>query len=360
MTRALRFCPFLLILSLLATACGGDRHDSQQPAGGAPLSAPTARARLSTEPVLTETTGSVEPWRRVSPGTKLLGRITEAPVRVGDRVRSGQLLARLEREDLEAAVRQAEAALAMAEAEMDNAEAHFRRIVDLHERGSVTDKNLEDATAARRRGAAAVEQARANLSAAEVMLGYAEVPSPIDGWITAKHVEAGDMAAPGAPLFTVSDLSRVKIRLQVPETEVVGLERDAPVRVSVDALGRSWEATVDRINPSGDTASRTYRVELSLPNPEGDLKSGMFARAWLPRGEREVLRVPATAIVRRGQLEGLFVVGDDGVARLRWVRSGSHQDAGVEILSGLEAGETYVPDPPAGLTDGRRIEDGER
>jgi len=356
MTRTRPALGLLLAAMLPGAACGP--RDSGEGLPAPPSAAvATAVARRTAEPLLIEVTGGVAPKSSVSPGTKLLGRIEQVPVRVGDRVNRGQLLVLLERRDLEAAVRQAEAGVAMAEAESDNAEAQYRRIVGLHERGSVTDKNLEDATAAGRRGAAALQQARANLAAAEVMLDYAELRSPIDGWVTAKHVDAGDMAAPGAPLLTVEDLSRVKVLLEVAESDVVGLQRGTPVRVRVDALGTSWQATVDRVNPAGDSASRTYGVELSLPNPDGRLKSGMFARAWLPRGEHEVLTVPPESIVRRGQLEGVFAVGDDRVARLRWVRTGRRLDSGVEILSGLAAGETYVAEPPAGFADGTRVEE---
>jgi multidrug efflux system membrane fusion protein len=272
-------------------------------------------------------------------------------VREGDRVRSGDLLCRLEDADLRAAVEQAEAAVGMAEANRENAVAQHDRMVELHGRGSVTDKNLEDAVSASRVAEASVRQALAALAAARVSLSYAEVRSPVSGWVVARRTEVGNMAAPGAPLFTIEDLSRVKIVLQVPEADVVGLEAGGAATVEVDVLQRELPAAIHRVMPAGDPSSRTYEVQLVLDNPDGALRSGMFVRGRFARGDREGLRVPRTAVVHRGQLDGLFVVDEAGRARLRWVRLGRVEDDRVLILSGLEAGERFVVDPPVELVD---------
>ncbi len=355
-----------VVFSVVLTACGGGQD--MPPAGAHDLPGATAEpaavrlaiAEVETVPFRTRASGSVEPLRRVTPGTKLLGRVAAVAVGEGDRVERGQLLARLESSDLEAAVAQAEAALAMAEAELENARVHHTRMRDLHGRGSVTDKALEDATTGFEIARAAVAQAKANLAAAGVDRGYAEVRSPLAGWVVAKHVEAGDMSAPGAPMFTLEEVSKVKINVSVPEAEVVGLAEGGSARVEV--LDRRIDAAIDRIVPAGDPASRTFSVRLLLDNPDGALKSGMFARVSFEHGERRVLRVPPSAVVRRGQLEGLFVVSGSAArkARLRWIKTGrtSAGDGGearVEILSGLEAGEHYVLAPPPGLDDGEPV-----
>ena len=343
-----------LALSPILGACAGGKTTSP-PAPTEPVAVSIQTAASATLPERTEATGTVEPIRRVQPGTKILGRIDRVLVREGEKVARGQLLARLESADLEAAVASSQAAVRRAEADLENARVHHLRMADLHGRGSVTDKNLEDATARFRISTAALEEARAHLAATRVDLGYAEVRSPIDGWVTAKHVEAGDMAAPGAPFFVLEDLSRVKVIVQVPEAEVEGLEPDAPARVEI--LDREITARIDRVVPSADLGSRTFSVQLLLDNPEGAIKSGTFARASFPRAARPALLVPADALVGRGQLEGLFVVGDDGHARLRWVTTGRGDGDQIEILSGLEPGERFVRRPPASLGDGAAVEE---
>lgn len=351
----------LVTLAAVSIACGGgDSSALETRSASSPPDAPVevrlATAALESRPLLTRATGSIEPLRRVSPGTKILGRLDRVTVTEGDRVTAGTLLARLEDRDLQAAVGQAEASVRMAEAQLENARAQRARMEELHGRGSVTDKNLEDAVAAFRVAVAALDQARANVAAAQVALSYAEIKSPIGGWVVAKHVEAGDMATPGTPLFTIEDLSEVKVHVQVPEADVVGLTVGAQARVNV--LESDYEATIDHIVPAGDPASRTFSVKLLLDNADGLLKSGMYTRVSFARGERQTLRVDDADLVKRGQLDGLFVAGRDGRLSLRWVKTGRSEEGRTEILSGLEPGERYVVTPPPSLRDGVAFRDG--
>ena len=345
---------------MLAAGCGQEPATVAETPGGPPIEVATQVAASQPVADTVTVTGTVEPSRRASPGTKILGRVATVPVEEGQRVRSGQLLARLDDRDLRAAVHQAEAAVAMAEAQRTNALAQYERMQELIRRGAVTTKNLEDATAGYRVAEAGVAQAQANLDAARVTLGYAEVTSPLDGWVVTKRIEQGDMVAPGQPLFVVEDLEPVKVVAEVPERDVTGLAEGDVVRVELDALDLAEEARIERLVPSGDRQARTFELHTLLPNPEGRLKSGMFARVQLSRGSREALLVPRDAVVARGQLEGLFVVDDQQRAHLRWVRTGSVIGDQVELLSGLSPGERFVLAPPATLTDGATIRERER
>lgn len=340
------------VLLLLPACAGEDRPSSEDP--GPPVAVRVVTAELEAVPTAVTATGSTEAVRRTAPGTKILGRVDEVAVREGERVRQGQLLARLESRDLEAAVRQAEAAISMAEAELENARSQESRMRGLHSRGSATEKSLEDASAALAVRESALEHARANLEAAKVPLSYARIASPLDGWVVERRVEAGDLASPGVPLFVVEDLSRIKVTVRVPESGVVQLAPGGAATVTL--LGRDLPASIARIVPAGDPASRTFEVQLLLDNPEGDIKSGMFARTSFVVGERETLCVPQDAVFRRGQLDGVFVVDDEGRARLRWVRLGPLWQGCLEVLSGLEPAERVVVDPPADLQDGAPVE----
>lgn len=347
----------LAVLSggLALAGCGG----AEEPA--APAVRPSVRVEatlLEARPVprTVEAIGSVNAWVQVSPGTKIMGRVGAVAVRVGDSVRQGQVLATLEKQDLEAGAAQARATVAVAAADLENARAQFERMTQLHARNSVTEKSLEDATSTLRVAEARLAQAEAGLAAADVTLGYARIVSPISGRVTAKRVEAGDMASPGMALFTVEDTSKVKVVVQLAESDVVGLASGDPARVRVDVLEREWEATIGRVLPAGDPASRSFQIELELANADGQLKSGMFARAFLDRGTREALVVPRTAVVNRGPLEGVFTIDDRQVAHLRWVRLGPSHDDRVEVLSGLSGGERIVSAPPPGFVDGTPVE----
>lgn len=352
--------PLVAILAVsamlvVAAGCGGDAGSTALEDTRASIPVETRGAQLVTESVGTSATGSVEPITRAMPGTKIMGRIARVPAREGNSVRKGQLLAELESADLQAALEQAKAGVAMAEAQLENARATHERMKDLHARGSVTDKNLEDAIAGFRMAEAGLKQAEANVSAAQVMLSYARIVSPISGQVVERRVEAGDMAAPGMPMFVIEDVSRVKLIVQVPESEIATISEGDVVRVGFDAIEGSFESQVHRVLPAADRMSRTFDVELRLDNPDGVLKSGMFARARFAQGEREVLALEKSALVRRGQLEGVFVVEGEH-ARLRWLRLGPPlADGRVEVLSGLEGGEVYVPNPPPALVDGSPV-----
>jgi len=346
----------LALVSVVLTGCGGESEPEARAEAPRQIEARLEVAELENLPRLLVATGTVEPSRRAAPGTKILGRVAAVEVREGERVAAGQPLARFEDRDLRAAADQARAAVAMAEAQLENAEAQLVRIRELHGRGSVTEKNLEDAVAGERVARAGLEQSRAALASAEVMLSYARVASPFDGWLTAKHAEVGDLVAPGQPIFEVEDLDPVKIVVDVPEGEVRHLAPRERVKVAVEAVGAELEGEIDRIVPSGDRRARTFQVQIVLANGEGELKSGMFARASFELGETEALFIPRRALVERGQLEGVFVVDAEGRSRLRWVRTGESRGERVAILSGLAAGERYVAEPPAGLVEGTIVD----
>jgi RND family efflux transporter MFP subunit len=309
-------------------------------------------------PMETEASGVVRPFSRTSPASKIMGRVEEVAAREGEEVERGALLVALEKRDLEAAASQARATLTMAEAQLDSASAQYERFKDLHQRGSVTTRSLEEVTAAYRVAGAAVEQARAQVAAAEVTLAYAEIRASVSGLVIERMIEPGDVAVPGAPLLKIDDLSRVKVAIDVPESRAVGLDRGDAAEVVVDALGRDFPGKIERVVPELDPAASTVTVEIIVDNPRRELRSGMFARARFPRGAREALMVERTAVVRNGQLDAVFVVGDDSVARLRWVRLGRERGGAVEIISGLEPGERYVAEPPLNLLDGSPVQAG--
>lgn len=371
---ARRFAAALLSLALGSLALAGCSDEPAKEAAApeaAPLPVTAATAAYGDLARTVTATAAVEPSRRVRPGTKILGRVDAVPVEEGQRVAAGQVLARLERRDLDASLRQARAAVASAEAQLENARAQYERMRELEARGSATRKNLEDATSAFHVAEAGVEQAQANVAGASVALGYAEVRSPFDGWLVEKGIEVGDMVQPGAPLFTVEDLDPVKVVADVPGADARDFAPGAPVTIEVPSAGLRTQGTVARIIPSADRGSRTFRFEIVQPNPDGALKPGMFARVILARagaGEvsRRALLVPRSALAERGQLEGLYVVDDSGEpprARLRWVRlaetggetGGEPRGERVEVLSGLAEGERYVVDPPPGLVDGSPV-----
>ena len=304
-----------------------------------------------------EVTAGVAPMQRATPGTVLMGRVEEVLVREGDRVAADQVLARIDSRDVSAKLAQAEANVAAARAMEHNARLMLERMQRLAARQAATQRDLDDASAGHTAARANLEAAEEGVKAARSYLAYAEVRAPFAGRITAKRVEVGDLASPGMPLFTVEDTTRVKVEAEVPESTGIALAVGDPVQIEV--AGKRLDARLDEIVPAADPRSRTFTVRSVLPNRDGSLRSGLFARMWVGRGDREVIAVPDSALVRRGPLTGVYVVeaaGDRTRARLRFVTVGRSRDGLQEVLTGLAAGERYVVAPPPELEDGSPVE----
>jgi len=181
-----------------------------------------------------------------------------------------------------------------------------------------------------------------------------EVLAPFDGVVTKKWADVGDLAAPGKPLLAIEDPSALQLEADVPDAEASFVKQDARLEVRVDGVEGELIGTVSEISPAADPLSRTFRVKLDLPEKLG-LKSGQFARLAVPIGEGDSLRLPASAVVQRGQLEILFVVTNRR-AQMHLVKTGKRLGHEMEILSGLDPGEAVVIEGAAQLTDGQPVE----
>ena len=193
--------------------------------------------------------------------------------------------------------------------------------------------------------------ARAAVSEAETMLGYAKVTAPFDGVITRKLTDVGDLATPGKPLVEMEDPAALRLEAAVPEAiiERISLGSKLVVRIGANEL----EGVVREISPTADPNSRTLLVKLDLPATPG-LRTGQFGRVAVPVAETSVLRVPAVAVIRRGQMELVFIRNDKH-AQLRIVKTGKPIGGEIEIVSGVNAGEQVITEGSAGLVDGQAI-----
>jgi RND family efflux transporter MFP subunit len=199
-----------------------------------------------------------------------------------------------------------------------------------------------------------IAQADQERRAAEIQRGYAELRAPFAGVVTAKSVEPGNLATPGAPLLTIERDGQYRLEVPVEESLLALIRSGSKVTVMLDALGRSFDATISEVMPSVDAASRAYLVKIDLPAiPQ--LRSGLFGRARLVVGTRPVLSVPASAVMERGQVQSVFVV-ENGAARLRLITIGRKMADRAEVLSGLNAGDQALSPIPVGLADGSMVE----
>jgi RND family efflux transporter MFP subunit len=192
-------------------------------------------------------------------------------------------------------------------------------------------------------------------SAAEVetMLGYTKVVAPFAGMITRKVADVGDLAAPGKLLLEIEDPTALRLEADVPEALVDRLELGSKYLIRVGSSTNTLEAVTSEITPVADPNSRTFLVKFDLPRTAG-LRVGQFGRVLIPVGEGAALRIPASAVVQRGQMELVFVV-TSARAQLRLVKTGKRVGAEVEAVSGISAGEEVASEGAANLTDGQPV-----
>lgn len=290
--------------------------------------------------------GQVEAVERATLAAQTGGRVARLEVDVGDVVEEGQILVRFTEVEQRSAQRQAGAELAAARARAEEAAAALTRAESVHARRLAAQAELDRARAAHDAAQAALAAARAGLKRADEQVGYTAIRAPSGGVITARHVEPGETVAPGQALLSGVSLERLRLVLDLPQRLVAQLAPDTPVRV-VLADGRRLEATALSVFPQADAATQTVTVRLSLPEGVAGLKPGMSVRAEFELGADTALLVPATALARRGEVQSVYLLREDGAVVLRQVRSGRQLSQGVEILAGLAPGDTVARDAVA-------------
>ena len=304
---------------------------------------PSAPVQVDEVPVMREAVGTVGSRVAAAVASQVMANVLEVAVGVGASVHRGEVLIRLDGRDLAARLRAAEAGVGAARAELFRAEADDKRFSDLIKRGSVTQKEYEDVQARHAMARAQLQAAEQAVIEARVALGYVEITAPMDGVVAEKMIETGDLAVPGKPLLMLHDPRQLRIEAAVGEELAPHLEIGAPVTVRVDALGKTLSTRIDEIIPRADPLTRTIAVRASLPADEG-LQPGMFGRVTFPAGSVRILSIPWRAVQHVGQLESVQVLTPSG-PRSRHVQTGVRRGDRVEILAGLDAGETVLLQP---------------
>ena len=324
----------------------------------------------ATVPDAIEATGTVHAALSAQLASQVMGTITRVNVHEGDRVRRGEVLVSIDEAQQQAAYTSAKAGLqasqqsiAAADADYALAEATTKRYQMLYDKKSVSPQEYDEvktklAAAQARRDAAhaGATQAEAGVSQAGTAMSFTKVRAPFDGLVTARLAEQGAMAAPGVPLLVVEDPSKFRLEAQVDESKIGAVKLGESVPVTVDALGgQAVEGKVVQIVPAADPASRTFTVKIDLPaNPQ--IRSGLFGRASFPRGQREAIAIPKSAVLSRGQMQAVYVIGGDQLAGLRFVTLGAASGDQVEVLSGLQNGDRIVAAPGDRELSGKQVE----
>lgn len=299
--------------------------------------------------------GSLQAVRQSTLSAQASGRIAELRVKAGDKVKAGQVLAVVDDRATQAGVAQTQAGFAQADAQLANARAHFERTRELREKGFVAQAALDTAQAQLRAATAGVAAARAGQTQSSLAQGFTRLTAPYDGWVLHTHAEAGTLAMPGSPVVTVYAPQPIRVVVHVPASQQALAHQAQRVEVLLPGTDGRWVEPAQRTNlPATDTVSQTVEWRLDLSEADGaDQMPGRNVQVRFvgapATNARERLLVPASALLRRGELTAVYLATAEGHPTafvLRSVRLGAdHGEAGVEVLSGLRAGDRIALDP---------------
>ncbi len=286
-----------------------------------------------------ESVGTVKAGTVSVLSSKLMGTVLAVHVRQGEAVHAGQLLLEIEARDVAA---QSSAAAA----QRSLAQATFERYKRLADSGAISRQDFDIAAAQRKIAESDYDRAAATLA-------FSRVTAPVDGVVSDRRVDVGTMVSPGQTLLAVDDPSTFVVETNLEERWASRLSIGEAVTVSLPSLDVSGSGKVLEISPSIDSSSRTFYVKVSAMGP--NLRSGLYARVSFPGIRERLLLVSTKALIRKGQLDGVYAVASDGVVAFRPVKVGRVFAGDTEILSGLGDGEQIVVNGIEKAIDGGKL-----
>ncbi|HWA57231.1 MAG TPA: efflux RND transporter periplasmic adaptor subunit [Gemmatimonadales bacterium] len=326
----------LLAAGLGLAACGktppSERREATAPPAGRVLVVRDTAIAATFDAV-----GSAVAMQRATLSTRLMGSVTSVAVQEGDRVRAGEVLARLDAREIASKREQVEAGIAAAEAVYRDAETQATRFRALYADSAATRYQLEQVETGLARAQSGLTSAKAARAELDAVGSYAEVRASFAGVVTHRFVDPGSFAAPGAPLLEIQDPSRLRVTVSVPAGMAARLKPGMVLEATIE--GQPAQAVVEGVVPSG--AGTVYTLNALIDNRRNAWLPGSAATLSVPQGTRQALLLPESALVHEGDLVGVRVIRS-GAPELRWIRTGSVNNGQVEILSGVAAGDSVL------------------
>jgi membrane fusion protein, multidrug efflux system len=295
----------------------------------------------------------VEAVRQSMVSAQVAGSIVALEVKAGDQVKAGQTLARIDARAAEQTASASDAQVRSAQALLDVASKDFERQKQLHDKQYISRAALERAESQFKASQAQAAALLAQANAARTQSGLHVVRAPFAGVVAEVPVALGDMALPGKPLLTLYEPDALRVTAALPQSQIGASQAGLKVEFPSLPDARRWfvpTAAQVQLLPTVDAATHTVQLRIALPTTLQGLAPGLFARVWLPAaaaGAPSRLYVPASAVLRRAELTGVYVLDAQGAPVLRQVRLGRAQGNSVEVLSGVSAGERVALDPQA-------------
>ena len=326
--------------AVLAAGCGnnaGKKAVEAQVAQEAVPSVSVVEVSAREVPQTATYTSTVQPYVKNNIAPQMAGRITKINVEIGDFVKKGQVLAEIDKAQLQ-----------QAQLQLHNQEVELERLRALYDAGGLSKSDLD-----------AIELSY-NVTKTQVdnLLENTVLCSPIDGVVTARNYDVGDMYTMSMPIYTVEQIKPVKLLVGISESDYTKVKKGDAVEITVDALpGQTFTGKVGKIYPTVDAATRTFLVEIVVPNNGNVLRPGMFARVTVTFGVNNNVVIPDVAVVKQqGSGERfVYILNQDGTVNYQKVLLGRRMGAEYEVLEGIPSGAKVVTGGQIRLKDGVKV-----
>lgn len=301
--------------------------------------------------------GEVKSKQTAQIGTRISGYVEKLPVRLGQKVKKGELLVLLNSRELLAQQAAARAEVNKAKASFDNASVNFKRISRLHEQKSASQNELDQATLQFNVAQSQWESAQQNLAQIQAQSAYHQIRAPFNGVITQKNADVGDIATPGTPLLVIEDSASREIVVRISARDIEKVYTTQKVQIQADAIGLNVRGEIVEVSPSSSLSGGQFMAKVALSEPHPTLLPGMFVRVLAQTsliGNKRIF-IPKSALIHQGGLTGVYTPSLSDTAVLRWIRTGAETEDEVEVISGLSAGDKIIVKAEGKLYNGVTI-----
>ena len=309
-----------------------------------------------------QASGTVKAKQNATLSTRMMGTVQNILVKTGEQVKKGQLLMQIDNKDVLAQVRQADAGKSQAASAFKLAKKNYERFKALLQKNSVSQKEFDDVETGYTMAKSQLEIANQAHKQATAQLKYSNIRAPFTGIITNRFVNSGDIASPGVPLMHLENTEKFEVITTVPEAYISKIDQNDQVKVIIKSNQTEFSGKVSEISRSAVKTGGQFTVRIAIETPNRMLFSGMYTSVIFPyeddntSSEAPTLVIPIQALIKKGQLTGIYTVGRNDVAQLRWLKIGKTFGDQVEVLSGLKVDEQFIISSSSKLYNGVTIE----
>jgi RND family efflux transporter MFP subunit len=337
-------------------SCSGNQKENQSTKEEA---VPVTIASVSTQSTKYITTsGQVTSKETAVISTRVMGFVTGFKVKVGDKVKKGQLLVTISNGDILAKRAQAQAMITEAETALKDAKKDYERYEELYKQKSASAKEFENITLHYNSVKAKVEAAHQMKNEADAMLIYTNLTTPFSGAVTQRNLDEGSLANPGMPILMVEQVGSYEVRASVSEADIASIKTGMVAELEVKSTGKRYSGKIVEVSTSSQYSGGQYFIKISLPSQQ-ELFSGMFVSVAIPRANTKTnennILIPASALIYKDQLVGIYTISESNKALLHWLKIGKSTGDKVEVLSGLNADEKFILQSEGKLYNGASV-----